>query len=122
VTQDTPRFELAELGGGRFAVRGALGFTTAKEILAASKPAFAEHAVLKIDLSGVTQSDSAGLALLLEWINWAKHYRREIRYFDIPKPILAIARISEVTDLLHAGERWTGPVGGVTAPAVNPAT
>jgi phospholipid transport system transporter-binding protein len=114
-------FELAALGGGRFALRGVLGFATAKQILAASKPAFADHAVLKVDLSGVTESDSAGLALLLEWINWAKHYRREIRYFDIPPAILAIARISEVTDLLHAGERWTGPVGAPANPGSRPA-
>lgn len=114
------QFELVELGGGRFALRGALSFATAKDILARSKPAFADHAVLKIDLSGVTHSDSAGLALLLEWINWAKHYRREIRYFDVPKAILAIARISEVTDLLHAGERWTGPVGGTTGSIASP--
>ena len=105
------QFELTGLGGGRFALRGVLGFSTAKDVLAASKQLFAEHAVLKIDLAGVTHSDSAGLALLLEWINWAKHYRREIRYFNIPQAILAIARISEVSDLLHAGERWTGPVG-----------
>jgi len=115
------QFEFKELGGGRFAVSGALGFGTVKDILAASKKAFADHPVLKIDLSGVTHSDSAGLALLLEWINWAKHYRREIRYFDVPKAILAIARISEVTDLLHAGERWTGPVGGITGPVAAPA-
>lgn len=115
------QFEFKEVGGGRFAVSGVLGFATVKNILAASKAAFADHAVLKIDLSGVTHSDSAGLALLLEWINWAKHYRREIRYFEVPKSILAIARISEVTDLLHAGERWTGPVGGATGSAAAPA-
>ena len=97
-------------------LRGVLGFETATDVLAASKPLFADHAVLKIDLSGVTQGDSAGLALLLEWINWAKHYRREIRYFNIPQSILAIARISEVNDLLLAGERWTGPVGATPTP------
>jgi phospholipid transport system transporter-binding protein len=115
VSRAQARFELAALGGGRFALRGVLGFATVKQILAASKRAFADYTVLKVDLSGVTHSDSAGLALLLEWINWAKHYRREIRYFDIPPAILAIARISEVTDLLHAGERWTGPVGAAAS-------
>jgi phospholipid transport system transporter-binding protein len=107
---DGAQFQLTERGGGRFVLSGVLGFATATEILVASKRLFADHAVLKVDLSGVTHSDSAGLALLLEWINWAKHYRREIRYFDIPAQILAIARISEVGDLLRAGERWTGPV------------
>ena len=108
--RNAPQFSFTEIGGGRFALSGALGFSTAKAILAASKQLFAEHAVLKIEFSGVTHSDTAGLALLLEWINWAKHYRREIRYFNVPQPILAIARISEVSELLHAGERWTGPV------------
>lgn len=109
-SDSVPQFKLAALGGGRFALSGVLGFSTAKAILAASKQLFADHAVLKIDFAGVTHSDSAGLALLLEWINWAKAYRREIRYFTVPQPILAIARISEVSDLLRAGERWTGPV------------
>jgi phospholipid transport system transporter-binding protein len=113
------QFQLTDLGGGRFALSGALGFATAKAILAASKPLFADHAVLKVDFSAVTHSDSAGLALLLEWINWAKAYRREIRYFNVPPAILAIARISEVSDLLHAGERWTGPV---QAPEVSTAS
>jgi phospholipid transport system transporter-binding protein len=115
-----PQFELNALGGGRFALRGVLGFATVKDILAASKRLFADHAVIKIDLSAVTQSDSAGLALLLEWINWAKHFRREIRYFNIPKAILAIARISEVSELLHAGEHWTGPVGAPVPAATRP--
>ena len=114
------KFTLTELGGGRIALHGELGFATAKDILGASKQLFAEHPVLKVDLSGVTHSDSAGLALLLEWINWAKHYRREMRYFNLPEPILAIARISEVSDLLHAGEHWTGPVPTAAANGVRP--
>jgi len=115
VKRDRGQFTLEDLGGGRFALTGKLGFATARDILGVSKERFAEHPVLKIDLSGVTHSDSAGLALLLEWINWAKAYRREIRYFNVPPQIQAIARISEVTDLLHAGERWTGPVPGAAA-------
>ena len=115
--EEQAKFTLTALGGGRFALRGELGFATAKAILAASKLLFAEHAVLKVDLMGVNHSDSAGLALLLEWINWAKHYRREIRYFNLPEPILAIARISEVSGLLHAGESWTGPVPAAAATA-----
>jgi len=120
VRERAAQFELTELGGGRFALRGVLGFATVKDILAASKRLFADHTVLKIDFSAVTHSDSAGLALLLEWVNWAKHYRREIRYFNIPEAILAIARISEVTDLLHAGEHWTGPVRAPIAAGSRP--
>jgi phospholipid transport system transporter-binding protein len=109
-TSGAPAFEFAVLGGGRFAINGVLGFATVTEILERSKELFDDHPVIKIDFSGVTKADSAGLALLLEWINWAKHYQREVRYFNVPKQVQAIAHISEVEDLLHAGERWTGPV------------
>jgi phospholipid transport system transporter-binding protein len=51
-------------------------------------------------MSGVRQSDSAGLALLLEWVSWAQHYEREIVYENIPAQLMSIAEISEVTDIL----------------------
>ncbi|MBA3563470.1 MAG: STAS domain-containing protein [Gammaproteobacteria bacterium] len=105
-----PEFELKSLGDDKFAIRGALTFETVTGALETSKDLFEDHARIEIDLSGVTESDSAGLALLLEWINWAKHYVREIRYTDIPGPMRAIAEISEVEDLLRVGERWTGPI------------
>lgn len=97
------RFEA--LGGGRFSISGCFGFPTVTSVLERSKELFEDVPVIKIDLSGVTQADSAGLALLLEWINWARHYGREMHYFGIPAQILAIARISEVEEHLHAGER-----------------
>ncbi len=103
-------YSFDDLGAGRFALNGELGFSSAADILAESKQKFAEYSVIKVDLAGVTQSDSAGLALLLEWINWAKHYVREIRYFNVPEQVRAIAEISEVDDMLSAGERWTGHV------------
>lgn len=96
-------------GDGNFAIGGKLTFETVTNIFEKSREAFDEHAVITVDLAGVTESDSAGLALLLEWINWAKYYVHEIRYRNIPDQIKAIAEISEVEDMLHAGERWLGP-------------
>ncbi len=102
------RFE--DLGEGRFALHGALGFETVDELLRESKDRFADYSIITIDFTGVTDSDSAGLALLLEWVNWAKHYVREIHYENIPRQITAIAEISEVDTMLRAGERWTGQI------------
>ena len=42
-------------------------FDTAEKILRASEDLFEEHTQLEVDLADVTASDSAGLALLLEW-------------------------------------------------------
>ncbi len=101
-------FEIKDLGDGRFSVIGKMTFATAEKILRASEEPFEEHSQLEIDLSGVTDSDSAGLALLLEWVTWANHSVREIRFKEMPEKILAIARTTEVENLLTRGERWAG--------------
>lgn len=100
--------EFEHLGGGRFAVHGELGFATAAAGLQRTKALFEPHSSIELDLAGVTRADSAGLALLLEWVNWARGSAREIRFANIPAQILAIAQISEVGDMLHRAERWTG--------------
>lgn len=96
------RVHLEGLGGGRFAVRSDLTFECATIILSQSKRLFADCEHISVDMSGVQQADSAGLALLLEWISWAQHFDRKIAYENIPKQILAIAKISEVTGILSA--------------------
>ena len=101
-------YTLEDLGEGRFALSGEMTFATAENILRASEAPFEEHTQLEIDMSEVTDSDSAGLALLLEWVTWANHSVREIRFAGIPDTILAIARTTEVEPLLTRGERWSG--------------
>ena len=101
-------FTIEELGDGHFALSGEMTFDTAEKILKASEAPFEAHTQLEIDLSEVTLSDSAGLALLLEWVTWANHSVREIRFTGMPEKILAIARTTEVEGLLTRGERWAG--------------
>lgn len=101
-------FELQDLGDGRFALQGEMSFDTAERILKASEKPFEEHTQIEIDLSGVTDSDSAGLALLLEWVTWANHTVREIRFEGMPERVMAIAKTTEVDGLLSRGERWAG--------------
>ena len=102
------KFELNDLGEGRFALTGEMTFETAERILVASEEPFEQHTRIEVDLSGVTKADSAGLALLLEWITWANHTVREIRFLSMPERVLAIARTTEVEPLLARGERWSG--------------
>ena len=101
-------FSLEDNGDGKFSLIGEMTFKTAEEILQVSEAPFEEHTRLEIDLSGVTVSDSAGLALLLEWVTWANHTVREIRFEGTPERVLAIARTTEVDELLTRGERWAG--------------
>lgn len=102
------KFELHDLGEGHFTLNGEMTFETAERILMASEEPFEQHTRIEVDLSGVTNADSAGLALLLEWITWANHTVREIRFLSTPERVLAIARTTEVEQLLKRGERWAG--------------
>ncbi len=94
-------FELSDLGDGRFALAGDLSFNTAEQIRRASLKQFDGQDNIEVDLSRVEMTDSAGLALLLEWISWASHSDVAIRFSEIPEKILAIAQITEVDELLR---------------------
>ena len=102
------RLNFEDRGDGRFALEGELDFHTAPDALERSRDLFADHASIEVDMTEVSKSDSAGLALLLEWVNWARNYVREIRFVNVPDQITAIAQICEVENMLTAGERWTG--------------
>ena len=93
-------FELSDLGDGRFALLGDMSFQTVEQIRRASEKLFNAQTSVEVDLSRVEKTDSAGLALLLEWISWARISDVEIRFSDIPEKVLAIAQTTEVDDLL----------------------
>lgn len=100
--------QIIDKGHGRFQIEGDMSFSTAALLLDSSESLFEDYTEIEVDLSQVARTDSAGLALMLEWINWANHSVREIRFENIPAKIRNIARATEVEDLLHIGERWTG--------------
>src|SRR2546423_11079528 len=58
---------------------------------------------LEVDCGGVTASDSAGLAVLLDWLGAMKRAGRALRYTRLPQGLVALGRISEVEGLLERG-------------------
>lgn len=93
-------FHIAPAGDGRLAARGELGFSSAAPALTAGLALIGAGRAWIIDLSGVTAGDSAGLAVLVEWLSAARARGATLRYEAIPAQILAIARISDLEDLL----------------------
>jgi len=53
-----------------------------------------------IDLMGVTRSDSAGLALLVEWLRQAERQDITLRFHNLPGQLREIARVSDLLPLL----------------------
>lgn len=91
--------ELIEQDPGRFALRGDLSFATVNKALKASSSAF-NSSPIEIDLGGVERADSAGLALLIEWLARARRQGIELRFLNIPEQILAMARASGLENVL----------------------
>jgi phospholipid transport system transporter-binding protein len=59
---------------------------------------------LTLDLAAVPEVDSAGLALLIDWLASARARHCQLRYVKPGKTLLALARLSEVEPLLTEGE------------------
>ena len=92
--------QLESLGEGRFRVGGLLDATTVTRLLEDGQARFQGVSDISVDFAGVTESDSSGLALLLEWLRLARKGNQRIRFEHVPQQIIALARISEVDDLL----------------------
>jgi phospholipid transport system transporter-binding protein len=58
---------------------------------------------IEIDCAGITHADSAGLSVLIDWLGFARRAQRRLRYRQLPADVSALARISEVQELLQRG-------------------
>ena len=94
-------FGIIDHGGGRYQLTGEVTFATAERILRDSSQMFARQQGIEIDLSDVVKTDSAGLALLLEWLRIANDSGAAIRFQNIPEKVRAIAQTAEVEALLE---------------------
>ena len=97
-------FEIRASTPERLEASGALCFDGASQALRAGLNLIPHNAACTIDLSQVTEADSAGLAVLVEWLATARKRSSRIRYLGIPAQILAVARISDLDDLIQGTE------------------
>jgi len=99
-------FTLAAGEDGRLLAAGPLTFASARGArqlgFAAIEQTAAESA-LEIDCQGVTACDSAGLAVMLDWLAAARTRGRTLRFAHVPQGLATLARISEVSELIERG-------------------
>ena len=89
--------------GGQLHVKGELTFATARRALKAGLDALervATRDTVVVDCSGVGEADSAGLAVLIEWLKKASAQGRSLQFVVLPAGIVAAARISEADAIL----------------------
>jgi phospholipid transport system transporter-binding protein len=85
----------ASRGAGVYALSGRLTFQTV--------PGFQAHigSVLQgdsqpvtIDMQGVSLADSAGLALMIEWLQRARAVKREVVFANVPEQVRQLIRVN----------------------------
>jgi len=79
-------------------VSGELSFSTVDQLLLEFNQAVKDTPPKIIDLSEVTHTDSAGLALLIEWLKFDKL----INFHNIPSQLLSIAAVTGVEQMFNS--------------------
>ncbi len=93
-------FQVARIAPDTLQVSGALTFATAAQALFAINAAVASDGCRQVDLAGVSQSDSAGLACVLAVLADASEHGRPLAMRHVPEGMRILARVCEVDGLL----------------------
>jgi phospholipid transport system transporter-binding protein len=89
-------FELRADGAGRLRASGQLGLETAIGALGAGLAALPKGGECLIDLREVSDVDSAGLAVLIEWLAQARARGTRLVYTNLPPALRSLAKLSGV--------------------------
>ena len=92
---------LKKISQNTFSVSGELNMQTVPAISrTANSQLLGLQGKVSIDLSAVSRADSAGLALLIDWLRIAKQNQYSIAFRNLPKQLQQIAAVSELEDIL----------------------
>ncbi len=79
---------------------GSLDFYSVPELENALDELLMNNQRITIDLSGVSRSDSAGLALMIEWLKRATLANVELTLLNLPAQMQNITRVSNLVGIL----------------------
>jgi phospholipid transport system transporter-binding protein len=88
------RLRLTEQSPGYYTLEGSLTFASIDKYTPQSFRFLKGMDSMAIDLSEVTASDSAGLALMIDWIKRSRLSRVKLRFVNVPPQLLALASLS----------------------------
>ena len=95
------RAKIIASGAGCYAVGGELDMASVPQLWRDSSKFFnTTESALVFDLKAVTRSDSAGLALLIEWVSMASKKNITIRFRNLPAQMWEIAKVSDLTEVI----------------------
>ncbi len=92
---------MIECNGGRCTLKGAVNLENALVLREEGLRLFTEQETT-LDLSGVTEVDSAAVSLLFEWRRAALAANRRIHYVNLPDNLTSLAKLYGVTEIVSA--------------------
>ena len=92
---------IKQQANGRYDIIGHLTFATINNKTSiVLKPD--DDATISLNFDHIETSDSAGLALIIEWLKSAHKRQITLRLKNLPEQILSLAKLSDVDTLLNA--------------------
>lgn len=91
---------LSEVVEGRAALEGVLDFSSVPEIWPQLERLIERESALELSLAGVSSSNSAALALLLEAQQKAHAAAHRLQLIDVPRDLADLAGLSNLEELL----------------------
>ena len=84
-----------------YCITGDLNFEQATEIFNAIDVAGIAEQEININLSDIKQSDSAALAVMLEWVHQAKAHHKSIHFSHVPDQLMRLINMTDLHKLLN---------------------
>lgn len=86
---------------GAIVVSGALTFDTVPDLFAQTRSWLESAAApASVDLRDVARADSAGLALLVEWLRLAKSRGGALKFTNVPQQVQSLLRVNGIEEAL----------------------
>ena len=95
------KLSIIDQGAGHFIIDGDLTFSTIDKQTVKAVAFLNASKHITLDLGRVACTDSAGLALMIEWIKYTRQHRTQITFKNIPEQLLNLARLSGFDKTSH---------------------
>lgn len=95
------KLAIIDQGSGVFVVDGDLTFASIDKKTVKAFDFLNTSKVITIDLERVVCTDSAGLALMIEWIKYTRQQKTQLRFKNIPEQLRNLAKLSGFDQSSH---------------------